>query len=164
MVRGTDTNYIPRVGGGGGGHSIVIKAADETVNNSNALQDDDELFLAVGANEKWLFEFYLLQNSVSINSDLKFGFNYPVGCSIYWGQPVNRWVRVNTTSTPGAIARETDGDTGGSGNLTQGLRITALVINGANAGFVTLKWCQNTATVEDTKILAESCIIATKLN
>jgi len=164
---GTATKYLDGSGAfstpaGGGGPTVVRKTADETVNNSAVLQADDELFIAIGANEIWLLQFYLLQKSVSTASDINFGFIYPANCKIYWG-PLGYWNGVDTSSSPATCRIESDGSNRGCANSTQVLCYIALVVNGANAGTVTLRWAQNTATAEDTKILANSCLIAHKL-
>ena len=98
--------------------SPVRKTADETVNNSTTLQNDDHLQLALAANDIYLVELFLLQQSPSLNSDFKCGWSYPAACTI----------------------------------------------NGANAGTLIFQWAQNTATVEDTKVLTNSYLIACKLN
>ena len=150
---------------------IVRKTADETVNNSNTLQNDDHLLIAIGANEVWLVELFLLQQSVSVNSDFKMGWSYPTGCSIKWGSDqvniggarVHPWLSVESSNIPEAIKIETDSLSVGTSNLIQGIRVTAIVINGATAGNLNLQWAQNTATAEDTKVLTNSCLIAFKL-
>jgi hypothetical protein len=148
---------------GGAGATIVRKTADEAVNNSTVLQDDNHLLLAVGANEVWLFEFYLLQQSVSTTADIKFGFSYPAGCTIYWGIPSENWVGVATANDPTSVTIETGTRSKGTGNRTQAIWMSAIVVNGANAGTVNLQWAQATATVEDTKMLTNSVLLAHKV-
>jgi len=150
--------------------SIVRKTADQTVNNSTVLVNDNHLLHAVGANETWLFRLYLLQQSVSTDSDFKIGWAYPVGCTIKSGAPQVRgasagayWLSSINTGQPAAIYTEADSQPIGTGNFTQGLTVIALVINGANAGDIVFKWAQNTATVEDTKVLTDSFLLAQQL-
>jgi len=149
------------------GLTIVRKTADETVNNSNVLQNDDHLLFAIEANEVWLVEVYLLQLSVSVDSDIKLGWAYPANCSIKWGSPelttASYWHGVQSGVTPNVIYNEIAWQPLGCGNLTQAFRIIALVINGANAGNINLQWAQYGAIAEDTKVLANSCLIAHKL-
>jgi hypothetical protein len=150
----------------GGGPTIVRKTADEIVNNSITLQNDDHLLLAVAANEIWLVELHLLFISASINSDWKFGWAYPSGCSVYWGPFIKTptyWHTSVTTNAPEVLLKETDTISRGSDAVIAGAIFHAIVINGATAGTLNFRWCQNTATVEDTKVLANSCLIAYKL-
>jgi len=141
---------------------MAYKAADETVNNSNTLQNDDDLKLVVAANEIWTLELRLIFKSVSTTSDYLWGFSYPTGCGIYWGWDA-LWLAVATTSGPNTCLIQTDTIARGSGNLSTPVWIKVIIINGATAGTVNFQWAQNTATVEDTDLLAGSCMIAHRL-
>jgi hypothetical protein len=178
LAKGTAGQYLqqgandPQWASVAAGPTIVRKTADETVNNSATLQNDDDLLLAIAANEVWLVELYLLQKSPSTTADFKMGWAYPAGCSIYWGVPnLNTtygtggqyWLTVVAAGTIGAILTEASTLAAASLNGTQGIHITAIVINGATAGTLNFQWAQNTATAEDTKVLANSCLIAHKL-
>jgi len=150
-----------------GGAKIVRKTANQTVNNSAVLQNDNHLLFAIAANEVWLVDVYLLITSVSQDSDFKAGWSYPVGCTIKWGSEMNGtanyWTPVGTAAIPNAIRTEALTFTGGSGASTYASHYIAIVINGANAGNINFQWAQNTATVEDTIVLLNSCLIANKL-
>src|SRR5262245_12791739 len=61
-----------------GPHLIARKTSDETVNNSTTLQNDDNLLLAVTANEIWQFKLCILYNS-STAADFKMAFTFPSG-------------------------------------------------------------------------------------
>jgi hypothetical protein len=178
ILSNVSTEYLSGTGvfstpaGGGGGPTIVRKTLDETVNNSAVLQNDDHLLLAIAANEVWLIDLYLLQNSPSANSDVKMGWAYPSGCSIYWGVPLFYstyntgylyWQSVLSTGALTAILTAASTESVASLIGTQGIHIIAIVINGATAGTLNFQWAQNTAVAENTKILANSCLIAHKL-
>ena len=47
------------IGGGGGPDEYIFKSADESVASSTALQDDDELKFAIGADEMWTVRLVL---------------------------------------------------------------------------------------------------------
>jgi hypothetical protein len=156
------------------GLTIVRKTADETVNNSKVLQNDDHLLLAIAANEVWLVELVLLIQSVSAGSDFKCGWAYPAGCSIYWGAvaahkdatEVSDWTTAQDTYVSyAANALLTAASTRSSPGMAgiYGIILKAIVINGATAGNLNFQWAQVTATAEDTKVLANSCLIAHKL-
>jgi len=144
-----------------GVHGVVIvrKTADETVNNSNVLQDDDELFFAVGANEVWELTFIPLIDSPAI-PDIKFAWGVPAGAELY---------RV-CIRRDAAGALQIEYALSGGSMPSQGVAVPRIVgiekglyIGGVNAGNVQLQWAQETANVSDTKVLANSCIIAHRL-
>ena len=152
------------------GPTIVVKTADQTVNNSAVLVNDNHLFKAIGANEIWLLDLYLLQKSVSVDSDFKAGWSYPVGCLIYWGVPrfqatnvMGVWSCGKAAASTIGIYRETNTQDIASNNITTGLHLIAIVVNGANAGNVNFMWAQNVAIVENTKVLANSVLTAQQL-
>jgi len=137
----------------GGGMNLLVKEADETVNNSSVLQDDNEILFAVAANEVWQFEGVLNISVITDTTSFKMTFTGPSGA-------VGSFSAIRYTSV-GAI----DSD---SGNLGTSISMSAGVgravyfwggiHNGANAGNLTLQWAQNSAAVEDTKVLAGSYI------
>ena len=140
--------------------TIVLKASDETVNNSLALQNDDDLLFAIGANEDWVFQFTIFCNS-AIAADTKFAITVPgAGTFLIWG--VGQ-VYLNNTAAITWVSPVTVSGTakiiGGIGTNLQ-VVITGSVSNGANAGNVQLQWAQNTADVSDTKVLAGSSLTA----
>ena len=150
----------------------VRKTADETVNNSSVLQADDELKLNVGANEIWILTLYILQQSVSTTANIKFGWTVPAASSLKWGSDSMTGTAGQvgsgplSTAKPGggvAVSTEADSVVLATGNFTQLLRLTGIYIGGANAGTVNLTWAQLTATIEDTKILTNSILVAQKI-
>ena len=148
---------------------VVRKTADESVNNSNVLQSDDHLLFAIAANEIWEVELIVVLTSPSVNSDFKYGWAYPAGCTAYWGvhtygtgTPGN-WCPVGTASNPQPILAIATSEAAGSLNGTQGFRIRAIFVNGATPGNINFQWAQNTATIENTTIKANSCLFARKL-
>ena len=156
------------------GPTIVRKIVDEIVNNSITLQNDDHLLLAIGANEVWLIDFYLLCNATSSTTpDIKFGWAYPTGCSIRWGPAgagdstaEETWGFTNTAGYSNSFS-ETGVNYHGlaySPSYQGAIHLIALVINGGTAGNVNLQWAQYTATVEDIKVQTNSCLIAHKIS
>lgn len=138
---------------------LVIKAADETVNNSNVLQDDDELTIPIGATQVWLVKVGVLCTS-SVGADIKLSLTIPVGAqcyrhSHYIDSAGNQAFTVATEGVASIAAF-------GNGALKYRFVIEALVISAA-AGNFTLQWAQNTAEVSDTKVLADSYIVAQRL-
>ena len=152
--------------------TVVRKTADGTVNNSVVLQNDNHLLLSVGANEVWLVEIFLLAQALSNTPDYKFGWAYPTGCVIYWGSIATGdynglttigWTDNVTGRSKSALTRESGTLGIASFNGTEGIALRAIIVNGTTAGIANLQWAQNTATVTDTKVLANSCLVAHKL-
>lgn len=148
--------------------AIIRKTADETVNNSSTLQNDDQLLLPVLANEVWRVEASLLLSATTTAADFKFGFTVPTGATLYWGAgsgfDAASWSGQDASST--VLPALTSGSTLLQGGLNgiKVLSLRAIYIGAANTGNVRLQWAQNTATASDSKILANSCLIATKLS
>lgn len=153
----------------GGISKVIRKAATESVNNSSTLQNDDDFLLTLGANEVWLVELTLLLQDAGSIPDMKFGWSYPVGCTISWGAIAkdtgaasgSGWMQTSAIATdPSAISVQTDVLTTGTTNVTSGAILRAIVVNGSNAGTLNFQWAQNTAAVQNSSILINSCMVA----
>ena len=138
-------------------HSRVIrKSADQIVNNSTTLVNDTHLFFAVGANEVWWFSIFLRTKS-GTTPDFKWAFTAPDGATItsgaccgVGGSPVNE------------LSGLTGFNFGGTGaNAVKDWWNIAIIAG--TAGNIQFQWAQNTADASDTKVLANSCIIAHRL-
>ena len=138
------------------GVTIIFKSSHEAVNNSNVLQNDDDLVLPVAANSNYVAIVTLELNSGS-TPDFKCGWDYPSGCSIWWGIYDTHWddSATSTLFESSTLIKSTNGYCGMVLHLS--------ISNGANAGNVTLKWAQNTANATDTYVLLGSNIIAFKV-
>lgn len=142
----------------------VYKASDETVNNSTTLQNDDDLTFSIGANEVWAINGALILLT-DTNADFKFTFDCPSGCDGYFGNDDYP----SDVDTSGNISPQRIGYNGFIAGTIFPAEvhfggIYGVLINGANAGTVTLQWAQNTARQIDTTLKAGSYLIATKLN
>ncbi len=141
---------------------LLRKTGDETVNNSLVLQDDDDLVFAVAANETWEFEANLLVTSAAA-AGFDWDFTMPAATtytrktSWLWDGTTIRVVVSTALDTedshPGAVAVL----------ASDVLIIRGLIVNGANAGSVQLRWAQNVADVSDTKVLAGSYLRARRV-
>jgi hypothetical protein len=141
------------------GDGVIRKTADETVNNSAALQDDDHLFLPVEANEVWWFEALLICVGTTTTADFQFTFTGPAGAAAGW-QARRDTAGVTPATTPVNVlplgtALALGGKAGATGVLVE---LLGQIVNGPTAGNLKLQWAQNTATVEDNKILANSIL------
>jgi hypothetical protein len=154
----------PGTGGGSGeGWTYVNKTADETVNNSTTLQNDDHLFFPVVANARYQFEIVLYHRAISTAPDLKYGFTYPSGTTIAFGgfgELGSRWSAGSSLSAPSPLFDETQ--TGGTGSATNtgqppsGHVIKGRIRTAGTAGTIQFQWAQNTLTVGDSTIEADS--------
>lgn len=135
------------------GATIVRKTADETVKNSTTLQNDDELYLPIGANEVWIFRCYFLHYSQG-TPDIKFAWAIPTGATGLW-QTENNVATIMSLNTQMVQAGQ------GADTLSS---FWGYIENGANAGNLQLQWAQNTAHASDTKVLDNSVIQAWKIS
>lgn len=155
---------------------VVGKESDEAVNNSTTLQNDDDFKFWMGANEVWAVWMVLELSGTAANPtspSFKYAFDcpsapdgrmghmfHPSGASnVGEGAATTALVGANTSTT-----LETAVLAGSSGNSIASNRqyIHALIRNGATPGFVNFQWAQNTAIAQDTKVLADSMMIAVR--
>ncbi|KKL86187.1 hypothetical protein LCGC14_1947250 [marine sediment metagenome] len=124
-------------------HVHVIKTAAEGVVN-NTLQDDNELFFAIGANENWVVEFFIHWQAHT-SGDIKFTIAAPSGAAGNFalaaiaGTSNDNPVYYGNNSFGGTIAIQADVTAAG-----RGTHLFAYVANGSTAGNVQLQWAQNT--------------------
>lgn len=153
------TSWVSFTAGGGGGISggqvaTVVKTSNETVNNSNVLQDDDELFFDVGANEKWAFRFVLQANS-GATPDLRFAVTAPSGavCRVGFAdiEGAKSIGQYGCGVTTGVVPGNTSADV---------YEVVGTIENGATAGTVHLQWAQFTANASNTIVYAGSYLFA----
>ena len=145
---------------GVGQAKVVRKTADETVNNSAVLQNDDHLSFAIGANEIWAIDMMLIMSMASATPDLLFTFTLPASASM---------IVFAQSYASGGLISNAKGTTPGTGigigvdNSNPVVLIQATLVNSATSGTVQFQWAQNIATAEDSKILANSWIVAHRL-
>lgn len=150
------------LGGSALGNPIInkVKLADEiqnnTVNATATLQNDDELFFAIGANETWTFRF-MVQGNANATPDYKFAVTAPGGATC----------KISTADHEAAVSVANLGcgvSTGlVTGNTANDLyEIIGTVTNGSTAGIVQLQWAQNTANAANSTIYAGSSVLATR--
>lgn len=139
----------------------AYKATAQTVNNTAVAADDADLKFAIGANEVWAAKLYLVYTSVSTTPGLRITFTGPASpTAVYFSG-------IDTGNFSSNTGRKTSFGTVGtfSGMATSdSVEVNLTVINGANAGTVTLQWAQRVANAENTTLEAGSFMVATKLN
>ncbi|GAI79071.1 unnamed protein product [marine sediment metagenome] len=141
-----------------GMHGVVVahKTADETLNNDDTLQNDDHLFFAVAVNEVWEVFVAVMAQSPTLTT-LKSLFAIPAAAT-FMELGTLKWSALDTL-TDLTVERAQ----GGMVATAKKLQFRGLYVGGANAGSIQFQWAQNAATAEDTKVLADSFIIAHRL-
>lgn len=157
------SGWLSLTGGGTGGALEVSpvankrKAADETLNSNATLQNDNELFFGIGANETWSFRFVILANAAAA-PDIKFAVTAPGGATC----------KIGVTDAEGAVAVGNLGCGVSSGlitgNATEDVyEIVGTVANGVTAGDVTLQWAQNTSNAASVTVRTGSYLTANRV-
>lgn len=133
---------------------VITKAVDEVVNNSTAVQDDDELFFPVKANEIWHINLFILFDGDAA-ADIVFGWSVPAGTTMQWSNSgltgIGKSESIDDFESTGGV---------GSGRVN---RMQGVVTVGDNAGDVKLHWAQFSAQSADTTVKAGSTLIALKV-
>lgn len=134
----------------------VRKSADESVTN-NTLQNDDALLFAIGANETWQFRFIVFMTSASATPDGQVAVTFPAAATLAYG--------TSGVDASGGVFQNYVTTSGGALNIRilaaelVMIVIEGSVLNGANAGNVTLQWAQNTTNATATTVVAGSTAI-----
>jgi hypothetical protein len=134
----------------------VYKIADEIVNNSVTLQNDDELFFSIGANENWYGKIVCVENSSAV-ANMRLRLVPPSGTAYLTA----------TNDQGGGSARYVRWDNADYVQTTSGSDLTVhfefLIRNGATAGVVNLKWAQGTQEASNSTMKIGSNLWAIRL-
>jgi hypothetical protein len=139
---------------------LVTKTLDETVNNNAALQDDNELFVALDINAMYLFRAFLIYDSVSTAAEMKMAFTVPANTTLVWspnGLSIAATTRVDSVDqkeVTGSGTQSTTGTIAGSSPLL--ISPHGVVTTTDTDGDLHFQWAQGNATVEDTVVRANS--------
>jgi hypothetical protein len=127
---------------------LVRKTADESVAN-NTMQDDNELFWSIGANETWGFNVYI-GSYVNGNADWQHTFNTPSGAT---GVTMDQGTVCGVAGYHGVQSIGTSVAYGGTSTGDGTIHIYGVVANGSNAGNVNFRWAQLTTFGGDPSIV-----------
>lgn len=141
------------------GHKAVRKSADETLNNNATMQDDNELLLALGANETWVGRVVAFLDGSQV-ADFKVDLTVPAGATITYGAHHARAADTVMVSTGIATAGDVDLT---AINAVTVLKVEFSVANGSTAGNLNFRWAQNAATAADSTVKAGSYIEAHRI-
>ena len=131
---------------------VVRKTADETLNNDNTPQNDNELYLALGANEVWQFRLMVIGNS-STGPDFATQIDVPSGATVYWGKSSDA-----QKARVGGTKYKDDGEANIRLYVWDGI-----VIMGSTAGNLQYVWSQYSLQASNTTVYANSCLVCYRL-
>lgn len=141
----------------------VVKTANESVTSSDVLQDDNELFFAVGPNERWSVVMWLIYDATT-TGDLKTDWSLPSGSS-----GVHGGLRLIVPATGPASGVNANGTSIGTpvtmGGVGAGVvaiaSMYAAILTGSVGGNVKFQWAQGTSTGTASTLQAGSLLVAT---
>jgi len=139
----------------------VVKPGNEGVTSSIALQDDDHLLFAIGANEQWVFEFFIIWRS-SAAADITFSITVPSGSGDF-----NVGRQAGTASAEPIYTSTGLGgpiDVHADAFARRATHIFGVANNGATPGNVVLQWAQRVSDGTTTFIFANSWLRATRVS
>ncbi|MCF7843914.1 DUF5011 domain-containing protein, partial [Candidatus Gracilibacteria bacterium] len=147
----------------GSDEQITIKTVDELVTSSTVLQNDDELFFSVGANQTWVFKFELIyRNNGNNTPDFLMDIlgNSGWTCSYALLMPSTNLANVGSDcdNAPTAIDIQPAADGGNPGRIIVQGRITT-----TSAGTVQLRWAQRASSVNPVTIFQGSVVNAQRV-
>jgi hypothetical protein len=154
--------------------SFVAKTADQSVTSSTTLVNDTHLTLTVAASASYTFELMLMAQSAggSAAGDFKAGFTFPAAASCHF-----MGTGPNNADLPGSSSSNSNGEwiarnnaTSGSSTIPYGMsgipigiRMTGLLITGANSGSLRLQWAQGASDANATTLLTGSFMRMTRV-
>lgn len=148
------------------GTTLKRKTANESVVNSTTLQDDDHLFIAMAANEVWVWECVLIVSSVAAD-DIKIAFTAPGGASIEWAavNGIDTGFDPSDTTADAVSTRTTSTSRSyGTTGFNHLLVLRGHVANGATSGNLQLQWAQNSASATGSTVVSGSHLVGHKFS
>ncbi|MBA7585675.1 hypothetical protein ES708_27663 [subsurface metagenome] len=134
-----------------------VKPDDQIVNNSDVLINDEDLVFSVLANEVWLFDAVFIVSSETIDPKLDYLFDAPAGAAI---GKMSNW---STTTTVVWVDGLVEATIPTSADLKYA-QFRCLYIGAGAAGNIQLKWAQHEAIAENSRMQANSFLLATRLS
>lgn len=137
-------------------HGIIkaLKTSDQTITTSTTLTNATELLFAGVVNAVYSV-FLLFRFNAHADPDLKWAFSVPSGATIV-SRPA--WELPYEARDATSAKSETDAP-----GVDATIILHFLVVMSTNAGNIQFQFAQNASSAEDTKVLADSFIIAHKL-
>ena len=128
--------------------------SNRIVNNSSTLVDVPQLKLNVDAYERVLFRIHMFYNTAT-GADFKYQVAVPGSPTLY--RQLTEGMAPDDTAVDLAIATSSAAvSILGAANTNGFLRVTGVLVNGANTGTLQFKFAQDAATASDTTVYAGS--------
>ncbi len=148
-----------------GSSLYVTKGSDQSITNSAVLTNDNDLVLAMPANEQWELNGEVQAINSSNSVDMLVAFTVPTGASIkifFTGVGTT-----GGTAVAGCDVLKTSGSSSRV-NLTAGvstlISFRGIVTIGSTSGNLQFQWCQNVANNSATTVNAKSYLKITRIN
>lgn len=143
--------------------AFAYKSDPEEVVSSTALQDDDDLEFAIGANETWHFSL-VLHVSTAAAPDFKLQITTPDGGDTgYVYVLFEKEAGVDVSGALAAINSPISCIYTGT-DASSVVMVDGFVITSGTAGDVNLQWAQNTSNAFPATVLAGSYLVARRLD
>lgn len=149
---------------------VKRKLADESVTSSTVLQNDDDLFFPIGANEEWIATFSFQMGNALTTTGIKVAITVPAAGTQKFQSVVetsdtacalNGSMNAQTVSGT-AILNIPAGATFGTAAFCL-VRIIVWMQNGANAGNVQIQWSQATSSGTALTVTQGSSMVAHRI-
>ena len=142
-----------------GGHKIISRMTSNfTKNNNDTLGNVTGLSFAIPASQVWAFQVFA-EASIGATPDIKVALTVPAGATA-----TGLATKIDAAATQSVrVADYTSAQALVSAAAGVGLLLSGTVVNSTTAGTVQVQAAQNTATVEDTIIYAQSYIMAWRI-
>lgn len=131
---------------------IIVKEQDESIAN-DTLQDDNEFWFNINANDVWVFEMVLFVNSGTSNApDIKWDFTLPSGATIKYGVQALSSASTAINGTQFIFGVTSAATPGSAGVLTTAtietmpVYINGTIRAGSAGGIVQFRWAQLVTT------------------
>ncbi|HZK76647.1 MAG TPA: hypothetical protein VFD13_07040 [Candidatus Kapabacteria bacterium] len=134
----------------------VKKPTDQSITSSTTLTNDNDLKIPINANDSMVIEGYLHAYVATTTPKIQIALTVPAGSSL--GVGVN-FDDINPLCNPETAVIETSGTSTGSIGLNAGndpIHFWGIIITGATAGTIQLKWAQGTSSATATTLKAKS--------
>lgn len=163
----TDLNVVGNISATGKGYTQVIrKTADTLRTSTTTVAVDPDMVVALEANTNYLVELYMLISGTT--GDFKLAWNAPAGSTVYrWslGPDVGATSNSNVTMRTSIHVTASEPAFGVfSESSWSGAKETVIVLNGATAGNLQLKWAQNTSSAVATGLRANTFMLVRKID
>ncbi len=140
----------------------IRKAVSEPIASSTALQDDNELLFAVGANQTWIYEVnYTYTTGGSGTPDIRVGMNGPAGSTCVY-QVID--IAHAGNANGGATACNTALSVPTTATGTKGGAVSGSITTTGTTGNAVFRWAQNTSNATATNVAAGSTLRAYRVD